>query len=114
MLLYDILLYKHAFENVFMYTLCLCCLMFSFPFLFFHLSSPDMICTISTTLYYDFHLSAYFLSSCPGLPALPFKLQHNDAKTIREIYKTYPMTAVPGCGGLQRQVLQFSSPPAMR
>lgn len=72
---------------------------------FFSICPPNMICTISTThalcfspwcLFFFF----FFIILPPGLPVLPTNPRHNDAQTIREIYRTYPMTTVPGRGGL--------------
>lgn len=102
MLLYDILLYKHVFQNVLMYALYLyhavCYLVF--PFIPFFLPLvPDLYHFYSPALRF-FHLSAFFcvffVSTCPGRPALLLRPRHDHAQTIREKYSTYPMTAVPG------------------
>lgn len=79
--------------------------------LLFSCFTPDMIYTISTILHYAFHLSAYFLSSCPSLPVL-----HPDHDIMMhrqsvKIYRTYPRTTVPGWQGLIKAGIRvFFSP----
>lgn len=84
-----------------------CSLLFSFSICL----SPIWFCTISATLYYAFHVSAFFYTFFQS--PIP-RSWHNDAKTIRETYSTYPMTTAPSLQELIRSRCQSFLLPQLR
>lgn len=92
MLLYDIILYKHVFENMYALRLyhAVCYLALSFSIC---LSGISLInCTMSTSMHYAFHLSAYFLIILPQVFQSStdhhgIMMQRQSEKNIRHILR---------------------------